>query len=307
MEIRNIEYFLHLAKFQHVSATADFLNISQPSLSKHIHTLERELGIQLFDRIGNRICLNKNGEQFALYAKQAMELLHAGVNSAKSGIYDTKGTIRIAYSSYAPILADCITRYAQMNPRIDFHIVALNEAMDMMSSNELDLLLNASTHGAIPAQRSDLFWVTQPLFQERYVLILGPETGRTLCSEPFDLTQLKGAHFVTMAQKDVFFTDITFSLCINAGFFPKVYCKTDEFIVKAKLVSQDFAVAFIPESCLGDAMALAPSLRYVEIDDRSAIRTINLARHRKALMSEAALDFWTFVLDYYDLPEDHRE
>ena len=35
MDIRNIEYFLHLAKYEHVSATADLLHISQPSLSKH--------------------------------------------------------------------------------------------------------------------------------------------------------------------------------------------------------------------------------------------------------------------------------
>ena len=59
MDIRNIEYFLHLAKYEHVSATADLLHISQPSLSKHITSLEREIGVKLFDRIGNRIVLNK--------------------------------------------------------------------------------------------------------------------------------------------------------------------------------------------------------------------------------------------------------
>lgn len=94
MDIRNIEYFLHLAKYEHVSATADLLHISQPSLSKHITSLEREIGVKLFDRIGNRIVLNKTGEQFAQYAKQAVELLNAGVNSAKRGIYDTRGAFR---------------------------------------------------------------------------------------------------------------------------------------------------------------------------------------------------------------------
>lgn len=62
--------------------------------SKHITSLEREIGVKLFDRIGNRIVLNKTGEQFAQYAKQAVELLNAGVNSAKRGIYDTKGAFR---------------------------------------------------------------------------------------------------------------------------------------------------------------------------------------------------------------------
>ena len=105
MDIRNIEYFLHLAKYEHVSATADLLHISQPSLSKHITSLEREIGVKLFDRIGNRIVLNKTGEQFAQYAKQAVELLNAGVNSAKRGIYDTKPVRRISPCSKTSILS----------------------------------------------------------------------------------------------------------------------------------------------------------------------------------------------------------
>lgn len=91
MDIRNIEYFLHLAKYEHVSATADLLHISQPSLSKHITSLEREIGVKLFDQIGNRIVLNKTGEQFAQYAKQAVELLNAGINSAKRGSMTPRG------------------------------------------------------------------------------------------------------------------------------------------------------------------------------------------------------------------------
>ena len=59
MDIRNIEYFLHLAKYEHVSATADLLHISQPSLSKHITSLEREIGVKLFDRSRRHVSLNR--------------------------------------------------------------------------------------------------------------------------------------------------------------------------------------------------------------------------------------------------------
>ena len=256
MDIRNIEYFLHLAKYEHVSATADLLHISQPSLSKHITSLEREIGVKLFDRIGNRIVLNKTGEQFAQYAKQAVELLNAGVNSAKRGIYDTKGGIQIAYTSYAPIIADCIAQYTQINPLITFQIIAF-EATKMVDSADLSLL--------------------------------------------------KDEYFVTMAQndrKDVLFSDITFPLCMNAGYFPKVYCKTDEFLVKVKLVQSDLAVAVLPESCLKDALAIAPGLQYSVLEDEMAKRTIHIMRHKKSLMTEAALDFWEFILDFYGLPQD---
>ena len=105
-------------------------------------------------------------------------------------------------------------------------------------------------------------------------------------------------------RKDVLFSDITFSLCMNAGYFPKVYCKTDEFLVKVKLVQSDLAVAVLPESCLQDALSIAPGLQYSVLEDEMAKRTIHIMRHKKSLMTEAALDFWEFILDFYGLPQD---
>ena len=141
MNIQNIEYFLQLAKFEHVSVTADFLNISQPSLSKHIAALERELGLKLFDRTGNRISLNKNGEQFAQYARQAVDLLNIGINCAKRSVYDTKGTIRIAYNTYAPILTDCISEYTKLNPLISFQVTSmLSSSTELPAFDKLDLV-----------------------------------------------------------------------------------------------------------------------------------------------------------------------
>lgn len=307
MDIRNIEYFLHLARYQHVSATADFLNISQPSLSKHINSLEKELGVKLFDRIGNRIVLNKNGEQFAQYARQSIDLLNLGVNAAKSNVYETTGTIHIAYATYAPILAKCCAEYARLNPQTTLQTVSLDSAIRSRSTDGLDFLLKAVPYRETGEEPNDLFWVPQPLFQESYVLVYGPNVARELGGPPAHLSDLWDTCFVTMVPKDVFFTDITYSLCLNAGFYPKVHHETDEFLVKVKLIQEELAVAFLPQACLADAMALAPNLRYMELSDITAKRTILLMRRKKALMSETALDFWEFVLDYYHLPPDMRD
>ena len=53
--------------FHHIEQV--FVNISQPALSKSIHNLENELGVKLFDRIGNRIHLNQLEKEFADYAE----------------------------------------------------------------------------------------------------------------------------------------------------------------------------------------------------------------------------------------------
>lgn len=303
MDIQNITYFLQLAKYEHVSATANLLNISQPSLSKHIASLERELGLKLFDRVGNRIVLNKNGEQFAQYAQQAMDLLNIGINSAKRGIYDTKGAIRIAYNTYAPILTNCISEYTKLNPLASFQFGSMFSSSEVCEFDELDFILWASSKGD-EWRDNKQFWVTQPLFRENYVLIYGTASGLQIPERGLNLKKLENEYFIVMRQGNLMWSDLTYSLCFGAGFYPKVYCATDEFLVKVQLVASGAAVAILPESCLADAIAVAPGLAYGALDRYDTMRTINLMRRKKSLITEAALDFWDFVLDYYHLPTD---
>ena len=53
MEIRVLKYFITIAREQNISAAAEKLHLSQPTLSRQIKDMEDELGKQLFIR-GNR-------------------------------------------------------------------------------------------------------------------------------------------------------------------------------------------------------------------------------------------------------------
>ena len=70
------------------------------------------------------------------------------------------------------------------------------------------------------------------------------------------------------------------------------------------MVASGAAVAIIPESCLKDARSVAPGLAHAALDRYDTARTISIMRRKKSLITEAAQDFWSFVLDYYGLPEE---
>ena len=62
MEITQLKYFYALAQNQHVTRTAEQLNIAQPSLTQSIRRLEKELNVKLFKTNGRNIVLTECGK-----------------------------------------------------------------------------------------------------------------------------------------------------------------------------------------------------------------------------------------------------
>ena len=69
MELSQLRYFQAVAECNNMSGAAEKLHISQPALSTAIKKLEEELGIPLFERSKNKICLNDTGRLALTYTE----------------------------------------------------------------------------------------------------------------------------------------------------------------------------------------------------------------------------------------------
>jgi DNA-binding transcriptional LysR family regulator len=70
MDLRLVEYFLAVVDHGGITKAAKALYVAQPSLSQAIRNLERQLGVQLFDRSGRQLSLTSEGESFVATARQ---------------------------------------------------------------------------------------------------------------------------------------------------------------------------------------------------------------------------------------------
>lgn len=61
MDIRQLKYFIAVARFNSFTRAADHLYVTQPTISKMIKNLETELGVQLFDRSRKQLILTDAG------------------------------------------------------------------------------------------------------------------------------------------------------------------------------------------------------------------------------------------------------
>ena len=74
MDFRELSYVLAIAEHQNITKAADALYVSQPTLSKFLSSLESELGLKLFRRLGNKYVLTYAGERYVDYAGQIRRL-----------------------------------------------------------------------------------------------------------------------------------------------------------------------------------------------------------------------------------------
>ncbi|MDE6189314.1 MAG: LysR family transcriptional regulator [Clostridia bacterium] len=137
MELRELKYFLAVAREQSVSKAAEALFITQPNLSRQMQNLEREIGQQLFIRGARKITLTQTGLLLRKRAEEIVELYNQTEAELNTPITEISGDVYIGGGeSYAMGLIAKAARSVQSEyPKVRFHLFsgdmeAVSEKLD---------------------------------------------------------------------------------------------------------------------------------------------------------------------------------
>ncbi len=145
MNLKQLRYVLVLSNEGSFSKAAEVLNISQPSLSQYVKKIEKEIGLDLFDRVGGNVKLTDAGRVYIEAGKQILDIEHQmnskfiDISSFKTGTL-TIGTSPFRSATMMPLVAK---RFQEMYPGmhliIEEHVTS--DLIDGMEHGEFDFCI----------------------------------------------------------------------------------------------------------------------------------------------------------------------
>jgi LysR family nitrogen assimilation transcriptional regulator len=143
MNLRQATAFVTVAELGTVSKAALRLRIAQPALSRQIISLEQELGLRLFDRVGRRLLLTGEGEQLIAGCRLLLNSASSLKEQAQLLRRGDTGVLKIAGSPQhiESVLSQFLHRYAERYPRVEVKITegTGSEILAMLEGGEIHL------------------------------------------------------------------------------------------------------------------------------------------------------------------------
>lgn len=255
MDFKELQYVLCIAKNNSISKAAKELYISQPSLSKYLQNLERNLNIKLFERMGNNFILTYAGERYIKCAREILRLKKDLDDEFFDIVNHKKGRLNVACSIIRSpyLIPETVPKFKEKYPNVDINFLEETE------SNKLDeLLINGEADIAIfNYSGNNPLLDCEILKDEEITLAICNEhplvnEGKQIegCKFPWiDIKRFKEDNFIInySEQKSGEMAEKIFD---KFNIKPKVVLKTRSVECAIRLVSYGFGISFASETHL---------------------------------------------------------
>jgi DNA-binding transcriptional LysR family regulator len=288
MQLQHLRYFLAVAETRHFTRAADLLGVSQPTLSKQIHTLEAGLGTPLFERIRGAVTLTAAGRALLPFAQRIIADADAARDEVRDIIGLGRGEVRLGAtpSLCASLVPAVLRRFRAAHPGIDLYLTegGSPDLIAGLQAHSLDLaLIVAPAHGVDPALEA------APMLRESLVVAsVGDRLGEQI--ELADLERLP----LVMFREGYELREVTLEACRRAGFTPRFAVQGGEMDAVLAFVEAGLGVAVVPSMVLANRPLLHPT----PLAPPGLRRTIALAHRTRAVLPHAAEALRATALEY---------
>lgn len=245
MTLKQLTYFLEIAKMKNFTKAAANLYISQSALSKTVKAMECELGVQLIDRTVNHFKLTPEGEIF--YQKGLIAIKN--INSELEDLYGSLGTEKGHITVGIPpvigtaYFTSIIYKFRNMYPDVELKIIeaGANTIKKWVSEGEVDIGVVI-----LPVSNDDFNVI--PIVTAENVLLVNKNHPLAQYDE-VSFKMLKDERFIALNSTFMLYDQII-SLCRISGFEPNIVCESSQWDFITEMVVLDQGVSILPRPIL---------------------------------------------------------
>lgn len=275
MNLEQLRGFVEVARLGHFTRASEYLHLAQPSLSRQISTLERELGAELFHRARGHIALTAAGEALLPRAQRML----AEAEAIRDEMGELAGLRRGRVRLGAPptlcisLVAEAISAFHAAHPGVDLHLDESGSRLlvDQLAVGAVDIALITESTGPPP---SGFSLTRMPLLTEELVVVSAASQPPVAITPAIGLEHLATLPLIALDETYELraTTDAAFR---SAGITPNHVLEGAEMDAVLRFVERGVGVAVVPAMVLFDQ----PALRSVRLTHPMMRRTVSLA-HR---------------------------
>ena len=250
MDLRRLRYFVTLAEELHFGRAARRLHIVQPALSQQIRTLEEEIGAALVERTTRRLALTTAGEVLLERGRRVLADTDRAVVATQEAARGMTGRIAVSFVGAAAIQVVPRALAAFRSARPDVHI----SVHELGSAEQLRAIEDGRVDVGFVLLPADVGKLALEVASEERLVVVLPRRHRLASRARLPLAALSGEDIVWMARRSeprIF--ELYVSLCLEAGFSPRIAYEVDHLQSMLGLVSAGLGVSHGPAS-IADAI-----------------------------------------------------
>lgn len=248
MELRQLEYFQTVCRLKKITLAANYLHVSQPSITVAIKKLEEELSVMLFNRDQKQMTLTVEGSIFL----QRTESILLSLQNAVQEMHDIKniptGRIKIGVPPMigAYLFPPIFTSFKRLYPLIELSIVERGSVTitRQLEEGELDLAIFETSH------QSSLL-DSLPIITGELVVCLPHQ--HPLSEMPvIDFKDLQDEEFILFSE-GTYHRKVILNECERNNFTPHIALTTSQLETIRRLVRTGAGISFLFDFLVKDS------------------------------------------------------
>lgn len=296
MDIRQLRYFLAIAKEGQITRAAKALNMEQPPLSRQLKLMEQELNVTLFDRNGKGLKLTHAGELLRQKAESLLHQFNETLKEVKELDEGIQGMLSIgSVVSCISLLPQSIEIFRERYPLVTFKIWEGDHYLlgEQLEKRAIELIIARLPFEAPNPSES---YSVLHLPSDPFVAVIPGKWGPDQANGTINMRELADFPFLTLkTDKTTGMHDKVVKEFRNHGLAPRIICECSSVAIIISLVAAGIGATILPKSVMTSfPISVIRMLAIADADFRSDVGILWL---KDRYLSKSAQHFIDIFLE----------